>query len=89
MLPEPSEPYLARIRQRLISAIQTGEVSREDSLENTGDVLARILDCDSTDLVEMNMEFEEKGISLKSVGELMKYLDAIDPEDISFFGESR
>jgi hypothetical protein len=89
MLPDPSEPYLARIRQRLFSAIQAGELSREDLLENTGDVLARILDCDSTDLVEMNMELEEKGISLKSVGELMKYLDGIDPEDISFFGESR
>jgi hypothetical protein len=89
MLPEPSEPYLVRVRQRLISAIQTGELFREDSLEMTEDALARIMDCDCTDLVEMYMDLEEKGIRLKTVGELMKYLHGIDPEDMSLFGADR
>jgi hypothetical protein len=62
-------------RDRLRSALLSGALSRADRLDECADTLTEILGIDSLDLVELIMAVEEKNVKIKTVGDLMRFLD--------------
>jgi hypothetical protein len=66
-----------RMSDRLRQALSSGALVITDSLDESGDTLARILDLDSLDLVELVMAMDEKGMKADTVGDLMRFLDEI------------
>jgi acyl carrier protein len=75
MDPDPSD-----IPRSLRLAVMSGELRREDSLEPVTSKLEEIIGCDSTDMVELFMALEEKGVK-PTVAELIKLFEGNDSDD--------
>ena len=76
MAPSPSQ-ILFRLRQ----AILIGKLAPQDTLAQTGQKLMEIFECDSLDLVELEMALEEKNIRPVAVGEVLNLFEDMDPKD--------
>lgn len=66
--------YFSDMRQRLTEAIARGELTRTNRLEDNSDRLSQILEIDSLDLIEIDMELEARGIEPRTVGDLIGFL---------------
>jgi acyl carrier protein len=75
MDPDPSD-----ILRSLHLAVMSGELHKEDSLEPVSSKLEEIIGCDSTDIVELFMALEEKGVK-PTVAELIKLFEGNDSDD--------
>jgi hypothetical protein len=75
MDPDPSD-----ILRNLHLAVMSGELNREDSLEQVSGKLEEIIGCDSLDIVELFMALEEKGVK-PTVAELIKLFEGNDSDD--------
>jgi acyl carrier protein len=63
---------------KLNRAIESGELKRQDDLDEAGDKLTEIFQCDSLDLVELIMGIEEqKDRRAKTVGDLIDLLNLL------------
>lgn len=67
------DPYFSDMRQRLTEAIASGEFTSASRLEDTAEKLSQILEIDSLDLVEIDMELEARGIEPRKVGDLIEF----------------
>jgi hypothetical protein len=72
--------FLDGDRVRLLSAIRAGRFSEQISLENQLPVFTEVIGADSLDLVELDMALEERGIRLRSLADLVRYLTDSDPD---------
>ena len=61
-------------------AIVSGELNKEDSLEQVSSKLEEIIECDSSDVVELLMALEERGVKA-TVAELIKLFEDNDTDD--------
>jgi hypothetical protein len=66
-------PYFSDMRQRLVQAIASGKFTRASCLEDASEKLSQILEIDSLDLVEIDMELEARGIEPRTVGDLIEF----------------
>jgi hypothetical protein len=60
-----------------------GELKPDDRLDDLTDQLTQIFQCDSLDFVELVMAEEERGRSIRTVGELLRSLDNNGKDDTS------
>jgi acyl carrier protein len=70
-------------RWNLKRALDSGELKPDDKLDDVTDQLTEIFQCDSLDLVELVMAVEERGRSIRTVGELLRSLDNNGDDDTS------
>jgi len=68
-------------RWNLKRALDSGELKPEGKLDDVTDQLTQIFQRDSLDLVEIVMAAEEKGRSIRTVGELLRTLDNNGEDD--------
>ena len=71
------------LRWNLKRALDSGEPEPEDKWDAVTDQLTQILHCDSLDLVELVMAAEERGRSIRTVGQLPRSLDNNGGDDAS------
>ncbi|MGD0307288.1 MAG: AAA family ATPase, partial [Candidatus Acidiferrales bacterium] len=71
------EPPLSESCKGLRTAVADGEIRRDESLEAVIDRHPDYFDCDSLDLVEIDMELESRGSPnrLQTVGDFLDFLD--------------
>lgn len=72
--------FLEDHRVRLLSAIRAGRFSEHVPLEDQLDVFTDVIGADSLDLVELDMALEEQGVRLRSLADLVRYLEDSDPD---------
>ena len=70
-------------RWNLKRALDSGEPKPEEKRDDVTDQMTQILHCDSLDLVELIMPVEERGRSIRTVGELLRSLDTNGGDDTS------
>jgi hypothetical protein len=70
-------------RWNLKRALDTGEFKPDDKLDDVTDQWTRIFQCDSLDLVELFAAVEERGRSIRTMGELLRSLDHNGEDDRS------
>jgi acyl carrier protein len=77
---EPFSPL-----RSLVASITSGKLNRSDLVENRQEVLMGILDCDSSDLVELIMETENRSqLRNITVGNLVDNFPDEDLDDTDF-----
>jgi hypothetical protein len=74
---DPDSPDILR---NLRLAVMSGELSGENTLEQESSKLEEILECDSSDVVELLMALEERGVK-PTVSELIKLFEGNDSDD--------
>jgi hypothetical protein len=67
----------SEMREKLRLAISSEVLASTDTLNECGSTVAEIICVDSLDLVELVMAFEEKGPKIKTIGDLMRYMDQV------------
>jgi hypothetical protein len=71
------QPTFSDMRENLRSAISSGVLTRTATLDECEPSLANIIGVDSLDFVELVMAVEGDGTELKTVDDLMRFMDQI------------
>jgi hypothetical protein len=72
--------FLEDYRVRLLSAIRADRFSEHIALEGQLTVFTEVIGADSLDVVELDMALEEQGVRLRSLADLVRYLEDSDPD---------
>jgi hypothetical protein len=67
-------------RARLLSAIRAGRFSEHLPLADQLTVITEVIEADSLDLVEFDMALEDQGVRLRSLADLVRYLEEGDSD---------
>jgi hypothetical protein len=73
------DEFLEDCRTRLLSAVRVAKFSQHISLEDQMPMFSEVIGADSLDLVELDMALEEQGVRLRSLADLVRYLEDGDP----------
>jgi hypothetical protein len=65
------------MRENLRSAIASGRFRSSDRLNDRGSDVAELFGIDSLDLVELVMAFENNGLKLNTIDDLMRSMDQV------------